>query len=172
MNTLALIAKKSPSVKPPFRKSEVIEALAIRKLAQLSEQQAAANMAYAKANASVTALAIEHLKTSGSIEGEPYCYLSNNSGETYVVSGRVELKHVPAELRQSIRSVQKAKAALIRRLPTLWDLKKQIRDSMAGQNTDPSTRLHQLLNEPTLSKALDTTLAALDKEANAAPVNV
>lgn len=167
-NTTEIALIPGASLTPPPKKSELIEALAIRELAYLTELKKTQDEAIAKAMAEFEASAEEDIKATAVPTGDLGHYHPYNKGTKD--TSRVESLHrtistAPSHKTQQLwTKVYKIKSApdRIGWLPDLKVVRDRIRQRLLEGGT-ASERVAKLLKDPKTSKALDGILEKLRK---------
>lgn len=167
---LTLSTKAANAIKPPAKKSEIIEALAIRKHATLVEQANKDKAAYVAAKTELFRLTCMHPKAGSVTPVATNGYIYFNSSKPHVTISIPNLDVYETEFTPEM----KKQAAIIKRIegsgslhvPELRDIRRSIRDAMTGELTTPAARVQALLSDPSTVKALDKTLNRLEEAAN------
>lgn len=174
-NQLAIITAKSDA-KPPLKRTEIIEALSLRYLHQLREKRAAGIVLRDKAAAAFKVLALAYVRESGVLDEKSLDVNFRQTGnhatrELCQVNFMLRLSTIPTDLRRAFEAKTKLENEFPAWYsePTFHEIKKGIREKMAGQVTDPEVRVKAMLANPTVVKALDRTLADLEKKPEAIP---
>lgn len=177
-NSLAVQTNSIGStIKPPARKPEIIEALAIRKHAQLVEQAAKADADFKAAEAALNTLLqatySAHLTEKPKIRIRSYLHSSNGYRPHVSISLEnssldVYAEEFTPEMKKHHRTMERIETSRIRHVPEFKEIRRGIRDAMNGELSRPADRVQALLNDPETVKALDKTLNRLES-ANAVP---
>lgn len=159
----AISSKLAKATTPPPRKAEIIEAMAIRKHKQLHEEAERNRIECNKIEAEMRAIATKHLKEVGDWTDRPYISTTFNEGcrDVCHLSINVSTGKIPPELNRLQRKLNKLRDVRCV-TPSLNDVKRQIRDAMAG-NTAPGERVSAILADPEASRAIDKLLAELER---------
>lgn len=172
MSKIIPITKATRNIQPPLKKSELVEALAIRELENIKQEQAELLPQIAAAKAAFYSQAnLDALLKDGCAEkngnvpfDEHYAYSSDGGRSTRELNQiyvRVSLAATP-EMKRQYRKWQALEKKKINILPSLHQLKQSISDKLSERAT-AGQRVAALLKNPETSRALDETLAALKK---------
>lgn len=172
------ITKATRGIKPPLKKSELVEALAIRELENVRKEQAEIRQQIAATKKALYDPALtEAIRRDGKLDerrdGEPFAisasYTDNGREAT---SLQITLSLTPsAEVRRLYRKLQALEKSQIHEhnMPSLYHVKQGISAKLSDRAT-AGQRVTALLKNPETSKALDETLAALKQPAQLALV--
>lgn len=179
MNTITTI-KLADSIKPPAKKSEIIEALAIRKREKIIEENAALVKELKQLEDKLQIVCGEEVAKSGKLKRNKYnsvnyqCRASkdHSTGRVTVSDVTCDWSCAPTdEIRQIARRILEIKQVNIHHEPSLNDVRRQVR-ALISDNTVPDQRVNTLLNDPSSQKILDTILGALDGKPKALDIAV
>lgn len=169
MSKIIPITKATRNIQPPLKKSELVEALAIREIENIKKEQAeiAKQIEVTTAelyNPSLVDVIRKEGKTDKNRNGEPF-----RISVSYEASGReasaLEITlslPATAEVRRLYRKLRDLENKRLREIPSMHQVKQGIAAKMAERAT-AGQRVAALLKNPETSKALDETLAALKK---------
>lgn len=163
------IIKLAGAIKPPATRTEIIEALSIRKLAQLVKEKEANDKEIVRLEAKIQVVAAEEMAKGGKpgndCNSRPYFNVTvrkDNNGRLEVHDTSCLYKCPPSpELRELARTLWKLRHNELRCVPSLNDVRKQVRAALAEQ-TPPNRRVKDLLASPETSQLIDNMLARLD----------
>lgn len=165
------ITKATSKMQPPLKKSELVEALAIRELETMRKEQAEIRQQIAATKKSLFDPAlVDVIRRDGKCDqrrdDEPFaisaCY-SDNKREA--ASLQITLSMTPSpEFRRLYRKLQELEKSQIHEhnMPSLYQVKQRISTKLAERAT-AGQRVTALLKNPETSKAIDETLAALKR---------
>jgi hypothetical protein len=167
------IIRATNKVAPPIKKSELVEALAIRKLEQMRKEQEELGAQIQTAERELfsqenLALILAQGKPTN-YHGRTFEVSSSRNGDELdvrSVSATVEMGSVPAQIRRAFIKLKSLEKKRLFALPTIHDLKRSISAQISGQSS--TERVAHLLKDEAMSKALDQTLGELDKRTQAA----
>lgn len=169
MNTITTI-KLAESIKPPAKKAEVIEALAIRKRQQIIEENLGLAKELKQLEDKLQVVCGEEIAKSGKLKRNKYnsvnyqCRASEEHSTNRITVSEVTCDWACTatdEIRQIARRIYEIKRKNIHYEPTLSEVRRQVRAAIAD-NTAPDKRIRTLLNDPESQKMLDSILGALD----------
>lgn len=169
MNTsleLALPTAITRKVQPKPTRTEMIQALAHRKLAHIQKEKAATDAKITAAEKKVDAMLVAHaLKVARQAECDTYHgheYNDRWSG----ASVRIKLENLPENIVAALRAYVAIKATRVR-VPEFKTVRDDIRDSLAATQPD---RVAAMVSNPAMAKALDKMLSELEGKTDAIPV--
>lgn len=166
--------KAAKKIKPPLRKSELIEALAIRERENIVTQNEAIGKQLVELRAKFqTDAIIAAIRADGKVKSD-YAGRKVETKEEHIgtelafVVIELELP-ATAEMRSTYRRIKELEKKHLHPnyIPSLHELKRKIRESMAG-HTPANERVNALLKDKATLKALDATLEALKQPAQLA----
>ena len=170
---LIIVPKIENSVKPPATKKEVVEALAIIKLKQITDENESnrAKAAELKAECEVSMRGLISGKINSLLEsGEINLgYIRNDAGAARKViynSGiNLELSDsvIPATLRSKLVKYHEVNKKVRQpySIPNLPDCRKMVQEMLNGSQ-NATERVKAMVDSPTVSKALATLLKQLE----------
>ena len=169
MTKIIPITKATRDIKPPLKKSELVEALAIRELQTFRIDQAAIQKQIETTRSALYSESIvEVVRTQGKPDkyrdDEPFRIMTIYAGDQRVAS-KVEVNFIleaTPEVKRLYRELSKLEKRRINIEPSIYDLKRKISAAMS-ERSPAGDRVTELLNNPETSKALDETLEALKK---------
>ena len=169
MSEIIPITKATQNIKPPIKRSELIEALAIRELQKFrAEQSEIEAQIKATEKALYDKTLVDVIRAQGSVSvnrgEEPFsinCSYENNLRLASTIQITLTLT-APPEVKKLQRELSKLKNQRIVTEPSLYQLKLKISAAMS-ERSPAGDRVAALLKNPETSKALDETLEALKK---------
>lgn len=171
MSKIIPITKATRNIQPPLKKSELVEALAIREIENIKQEQAEiakqieATTAELYNPALVDAIRKDG-KTDKNRNGEPFriaVSYEDNKREAAALEITLSLPAGP-ETRKLYRKLRDLETRRIHESPSLYHVKQRISAKLSERAT-AGQRVAALLKNPEMSKALDETLAVLKEPA-------
>lgn len=163
------------AIKPPARKSEIIEAMAIRKREQMIAQNEADKKTLAGLRVQFQTIAAEEIAKGGKIAaseyGDTYDYNANERDgriDIGTITCRMRVEPSP-ELREIGRRIYRLKKQIFHSPPSLHEVRQDVRISV-NQHTPPNQRVSLLLKSPESLKAIDAALEKIGTGNAAIPV--
>lgn len=162
--------KLADSIKPPARKSEIIEALSIRKRDQIISDNLKLQKELKELEDKLQIVCAEEMAKTGRLNknkynrGKDFSCRAEVSNAGHVVVGEVTCSYScqpTEEIRKIAKQIRVIKNQSIYKEPSLHEVRQQVRASISEQ-TQPDKRIHSLLNDPESQKMLDAMLDTLD----------
>lgn len=162
------IIKLAGAIKPPASRTEIIEALAIRKREQIIAENAAMQKELEQLNKKIQIVAAEVMaagaKPSGCCDYRIYVRKDSDGRLTVGEVTREYSAKPTAELAEMCRRQYRLRHDKnIFNTPSLHEVRQQVRAALAN-NTPPAVRVKSLLTDPESQKMLDVLLARLDNK--------
>jgi hypothetical protein len=171
MNTsleIALPAVITQKVQPKPTRSEIIQALAHRKMAHIQKEKASIDEKIAAAEKKVNAMLIAYaLKVARQCECDTY-HGYNHSGGRSGASVRFKLDNLPESIVAALAAYDTLKSTQVR-VPDFKKVRDEIRDSLLASQPD---RVAAMVSSPAMAKALDKMLVELEAKPDAVPCAV
>jgi len=170
MNPSSNIIKLAGAVKPPATKSEIIEALAIRKRDQIIKENEDAQAELAQLEKKIEIIAAEEMAANGKLKVERRGYSSTyNWRSAKEQDGSIGIGNITAtyfcepskEFKEMARKIHRLKYDRDRHVPSLHEVKNQVRLALAG-HTPQGVRVKKMLADPLCQQQLDAILAAFN----------
>lgn len=161
------IIKLAGTVKPPARKSEIIEALAIRKREQIIAENKALYKELEQLNTKLQVVAAEEMAANGKPKhGVQYYCRADKMGDGSIRVGQIQAEYTcepSQEMKRIAKRIYELRRMNLTSEPSLHEVRQQVRAAVS-QHTPPERRVKQLLTYPESQKMLDAVLGALDKK--------
>jgi hypothetical protein len=160
------IIKLAGAIKPPASKTEIIEALAIRKRDQIIEENKRLVIEKAQLETKIQIVAREEAANAKPKSAQRFYVRCDkaNDGRLDVRNISVDYEFEPsAELRELARRLYRIDHSNIHSTPSLYEVRNQVRAAV-NQQTPPAERVSSLLKDPKSQDMLDAILTALDKK--------
>lgn len=152
------IIKLAGCVKPPARKSEVIEALAIRKREQIIEENKKLSAELEQLRAKIQVVASEEAAANSVLRKTQNYYVratTDSAGRLTVGKFSVNYDCEPsAELRDMAKRLYTLERMGLHHTPSLHEVRQQVRAKVM-QQTPPDGRVQELLKNPMLDSILE-----------------
>lgn len=167
MSKIIPISKAAAGIKPPLKKSELVEALAIREHANILKRNGEIDAEIKSLEATIyTESHLALIRSDGKARreyGGKLFDINSRNDEPYSIDVNIELSPVPPAIVKACRRIKALNKERIPNhlMPSMYDLKRRISARLAGQPSEAGSRVQKLLTNPELSKALDETLAAI-----------
>lgn len=166
MKTNSNIIKLAGAIKPPASKTEIIEALSIRKREKIIEENERLIAEKEQLEKKIQIVAREE-SANASIKGGQRFHVrcdEQNDGRLEVRKVGVDYEFEPsAELREMARRLYRIERMNVFHTPSLYEVRGQVRAAV-NQQTPPAERVSNLLKDPKSQDMLDAILGALDKK--------
>jgi hypothetical protein len=174
MKTLALRTKASNGVKPPATKRELIEAMAIVKQKQLTDENCARearaeNLKTELEGALITLVNSTFAKQPNVSANLGYCYRGEGEIKNIHVEVSLPLENLPKGIQKKLAEYHEVSNR--KPIPSLTDIRREISVKMAGQ-TPVNLRVQTLVETPDSRKALERMLGAIEGENEPAAIEV
>lgn len=172
------ITKVTRGIKPPLKKSELVEALAIRELENMRKEQAEIRQQIAATKKALyDPSLVDVIRRDGKCDerrdGEPFTICTTyTDSKPEAASLQITLSLTPnADVRRLYRKLRELERSQIHEhsMPSLHQVKQRISAKLSDRAT-AGQRVTALLKNPETSRALDETLAALKQPAQLALV--
>jgi hypothetical protein len=179
MSKIMPITKATKNIQPPLKKSELVEALAIRELENMRKEQAEIRQQIAATKKALYDPAIvDVIRRDGKCDerrdGEPFTISAvYHDNKREAASLQITLSLTPsADVRRLYRKLRELEGSQIHdhNMPSLYQVKQRI-SAKIQDRASAGQRVTALLKNPETSKALDDTLAALKQPALLAIAN-
>lgn len=152
------IIKLAGAIKPPARKSEVIEALAIRKREQIIAENAKLRKELEDLEAKIQVVARDEALANGKFDMKQQFYVraqKDHNGRMQVSDFTASYKVEPSpELRAMAKRIYELRYSGINHEPSLHEVRQQVRAKIM-QQTPPDTRVKELLASPMIDQILE-----------------
>lgn len=165
------VIKLAGAIKPSASRTEIIEALAIRKREQIVKEIADARKELIALETKLQAVAAEEIAKGGRVDSSNCCRNNTYSFHVGESEGRLTVANITCrfsvkpslEFAELARKHHRLYRATLRHEPSLHEVRQQVRAALANQ-TPPAMRVKSLLSNPETQKMLDTLLGQLDKK--------
>ena len=160
------IIKLAGAIKPPASKSEIIEALAIRKREQIIEENKRLNAEKDQLEKKIQIVSKEEAVNAKQKSSQNFYVRCDerNDGGLDVRKVSVDFEFEPSsELREMARRLYRLNHMSLHHTPSLCEVRNQVRAAV-NQQTPPAQRVAHLLKDPKSQDMLDAILGALDKK--------